>query len=351
MNELNIQIFLRSQPNALELLAQPPYNLSIKQDGNLVLFKYTLQSAPSNPITQEARGLVLDGANNWNIVCHPFHRFFNIDEACAAQVAQPFHVYSKEDGTLCLIYSYGGEWRFSTTGTINAMEGKFWPLLQKALASYGMDWKQFTGALTAGTTYMYELCTVENRVVVPYHGYHLFYLGERNANGTEVFAPDPRTECVRIYDFSTLEDVRNGASLLPPNEEGYVVRDDAFNRIKVKNPEYFLLHRMANNGLPDLWGADDLDELVSYFPEFLSDAEKIKAQKSQMEALADNFSTHCRTLFGEERKLYAEYVKSAPPALRDFLFKLYDNHDYTWRAHTQGFTSDKWKQMARALCS
>ena len=347
--ELEIQKFLRANENALEVLAEKPYSINIKQDGDLFLFKYGIESAPREPMVHEARGLILDKANNWNIICHPFHRFFNIDEVPAAEVSEPFHVYSKEDGTLSLIWYYNNEWHFSTSGTINAMESKFWPLLQKALASYGMDWRQFTAALHIGTTYMYELCTVENRIVVPYHGYHLFYLGERDANGIESFAPDPRTECVRVFDFSTLEDVRNGASLLPPTEEGYVVRDDDFNRIKVKNPEYFLLHRMANNGCPDLWAADDLDELVSYFPEFSSDAEKIKAQKSQMEALADNFAAHCRTLFNEERKLYAEYVNSTPPALRAFLFKLYDNHDYTWAAYTSTFTSDKWKQMARAL--
>ena len=347
--ELEIQKFLRASENAQDLLAQVPYCLTIRQENNLYLFKYTNDSDSFNPIVQEARGLILDKANNWNIVCHPFHRFFNIDQPEAAELNTPFHVYSKEDGTLCIFWYYNNEWHFSTNRTINAMESKFWPLLQKALAAYGMDWKQFTGALHKGTTYMYELCTVENQMTILYHGYHLFYLNERDSNGVESFVPDPRTECVRMFDFSSLEDVRNGASLLPPTEEGYVVRDDAFNRIKVKNPEYFLLHRMANNGCPDLWAADDLDELVSYFPEFSSDAEKIKQQKSQMEALADNFAAHCRTLFNEERKLYAEYVDSTPPALRAFLFKLYDNHDYTWAAYTSTFTSDKWKQMARSL--
>lgn len=58
------------------------------------------------------------------------------------------------------------------------------------------------------------------------------------------------------------------------NEEGYVVVDANWDRIKVKSPTYIAAHYMKNNGQVSLKGllqyyrAGDLDEFVTYAPEY-----------------------------------------------------------------------------------
>lgn len=53
--------FIKNEPNWKEILAAAPYCLTIREDDDLVLFKYSqLKSDFYNPIVKEARGLILE---------------------------------------------------------------------------------------------------------------------------------------------------------------------------------------------------------------------------------------------------------------------------------------------------
>lgn len=87
--ELEIQKFLRNTPNGIvELEAR--YAIKAKRHGeynNLVLFKYNQIDSPFHEeIVQEARGIILDEANNWNVVCYTFKKFWNVFEPLAAKI-------------------------------------------------------------------------------------------------------------------------------------------------------------------------------------------------------------------------------------------------------------------------
>jgi hypothetical protein len=68
---------------------------------------------------------------------------------------------------------------------------------------------------------------------------------------------------------------------MPWNEEGYVVVDKNFNRVKIKSPAYLMVHRMANNGnmstrrAIDVYMAGECDEILAYFPEYKSAFDEI----------------------------------------------------------------------------
>lgn len=67
MFELELERFIQSHANWRELLQQPPYNITIKDDGKYTLLKYNqITSDFSNQIVRECRGIILcDGA----VVC------------------------------------------------------------------------------------------------------------------------------------------------------------------------------------------------------------------------------------------------------------------------------------------
>ena len=354
---LEVQKYLRSG-KPLVSLAGDPWNLIIREEGNLVLLKYNqINSDFNEPICRECRGLILD-KRTWQVVCLPFFKFFNYEEEYADKLDDSeLYVYQKIDGSLAKVWYYEGVWRLSTNGMIDASEVlfensiSFQSLFMRALTTYGLTWEEFVKPLDKNYTYMYELATQDNPVVVKYQGYHLFYLGQRNINTyQEEYTPDSRIENVKIYDFKTIDDIVANAKELPPTEEGYVVRDKNFNRVKIKSPTYFLLHRAAANGKPDLVRyvlENDYEEFLVYFPEYRPKIEKIKAQFIKLAKMAKIYKDSMKIFYSKPRKEFATILfnKGVPKYLQTFIFKTYENHDLSWKEYTKEWDIIQWKSL------
>lgn len=57
------------------------------------------------PIVQECRGLILDEAEGWRVVCMPYKKFFNFGEDCCADIDwSTAKVQEKLDGSLISLY-------------------------------------------------------------------------------------------------------------------------------------------------------------------------------------------------------------------------------------------------------
>src|ERR1017187_5709493 len=186
--ELQIQKFLRNTPNALQAL-KLQFSIDWKRHSeypNLMLFKYSqISSNFAEPIVQEARGIILDESNNWNVVCYTFSKFFNYSEALAAKIDwSSAVVQEKADGSLCQLFYYDNRWNVATSGTPDASGqvndfGKtfrelFWETWNKQgadVAHLGRDW-----------SYAFELTGPLNRVVVDHKEAKLHLLGGRNIN-------------------------------------------------------------------------------------------------------------------------------------------------------------------------
>jgi hypothetical protein len=89
---------------------------------NLVQLKYSQIGSPMHePIVQECRGLVLDEAERWRVVCRAYDKFFNIGEPNATEIDWPAaRVYEKLDGSLMTLYRYGGAWHVASSGVPDA---------------------------------------------------------------------------------------------------------------------------------------------------------------------------------------------------------------------------------------
>lgn len=292
LNELTggmlIQQFLRSGHTLDELHCM--YNIIHNRHSvypNLVHLKYNQILSPfSEPIVRECRGLILDQSDNYNVICRPFDKFFNHNEPnCASIDWNTAYVLEKCDGSLCTIYYYDGHWNVSTTGTADACgsvggnDMTFSKLFWDTFNSLGMK----TDGLDIRTCFMFELMTSHNRVVVQHTKPRIVLIGARNLDtgaevdyiGLQQCSRSINCELVRRFPLSDKDEILSTFDNINPCEqEGYVVVDAEFNRIKIKHPRYIVLHHMKDSCsrkyIIDIVRRNESAEVLSYFPEFRS---------------------------------------------------------------------------------
>lgn len=308
-NKLRIQWFIEQNPNWEEILKEKPYCFNITRDRmferNLIMFKYNqIESDFSIPLVRECRGLILD-EDTLEKVSVPFFKFFNAGEPNCADIDwKDCWVGSKKDGSLVKIVRIGNRLLISTNGTIDAFKAtladqlgcnakSFGELVAEALKTDNLMTDTFLDLLEEGKTYMFELTSPYNRVVVSWPETRLYFLGVRdNETLKETYFSDHRLSGVfktpEVYPLRSLDECIKAASVLDCNQEGYVVCDKNFNRVKVKSPLYVSLHHMANNhvmtyerGL-DIVKRNEIDEVVAYFPEFKDGLERIRSDYQNM---------------------------------------------------------------------
>jgi len=348
---LKIQSFLRDE-GSLSDLKSDPYNLKINTDDKKrrVVFNYNqIKSNMSNPIVQEARGLILDMKNDWKIISFPFKKFFNAGEPQAVDIDwSTARVWEKLDGSCSVLYNFENEWIMHTLGTVegegdvhtdelssDGFSGTFNDLFFKTWDKvYG---REMLKNLNKDFIYIFELMSPYNVVVKNHKESKLVLLGVRNKNTLEEY--DVRNfkdkfEIPNFYDFSnpSIENLEESLKDFQPDEEGYVVCDNEFNRIKLKNPDYVMRHKMRDNILNRKYGVLEVildekeDDFISTFPELedtiLEVKESLKEFISFLEEsyeIAGGSKTDPND--DEERKEFALNVKNdLPEEYRAYMF-------------------------------
>jgi hypothetical protein len=242
-----------------------------------------IEAKESDPLAQECRGLILAAKNGrqfsfskeeflntipgpTQIISFPFKRFFNFGQGAAFPIdlSKEIFIQEKLDGTQCSIYydPFTYEWCCSTRSVpdadlpINDSELTFRLLFEKALLdSHNISFNEFTSLLNATNTYMFELTTPYNRIVVDYPISSITLLAVRSLNSLKEL--DPANEEIvkkwnipipEIYSLKNIKQIIDWVgSRNPSKHEGVVIRDSNFNRIKVKNPGYVILGRAKDN--------------------------------------------------------------------------------------------------------
>lgn len=356
MNKLAVVEYLRAG-GTLESLKKKPYCLKIQERGNLVLLKYNqIDSEFNEPICRECRGLILE-KGTWIPVCFPFTKFFNINEPFADTVNGKLYIYQKIDGLLAKVWHYRGHWYLSSNGGLDAREVtvnnniNFYDLFIKALTTYNLTWDSFVAALDTNYTYMFELATQDSQVIIPYEGYHIFYLGQRNINTyIEEYKPMQIVENVKTYSFSNIDEILVASKDLPNDEEGYVVRDSQWHRVKVKNPTYFMLRHLVANGKPDFlkyYLDNNTDELLAYFPQYQKNIEELKMAFTVLKFAANRYHEVLSEYYGRDRHTFSAAIKkkNIPSFMQPYLFLTYTDNDLTWEQYTSDFGYNEWKRI------
>lgn len=306
--ELLVQAYLRAGGTFVDLLTE--HGVKAKPYNGKVTFVYDqLAARDDDPLACQCRGLVLRD-QTWEVVAHPFNRFFNHGQAAAASIDwSTARFEEKLDGTLILIYwdDRANRWHCATRsmaeahGDINGV-GTFAELADRCVretvegAPSLHDWLEGVGAHRR-VTYMFELTGPYNTIVCRYEKLGLTLLGARDLDtGLEL---EPEKLCadfgfngIRTWHFDNINHLVEVIREWDPREfEGVVVKDSAFNRIKVKSPKYLAVAH-AGESIGSSWrsaceavasgAADDITDMLPPLAQ-----ERVTAVR---EALANAFS-------------------------------------------------------------
>lgn len=362
MYKIELQDFILEHDNWEELLVADPYNLKISRDNGYIMFKYNqIFSDFSIPLVREARGIIFE-ESTWECVCRAFDKFGNYGEGYVSDLDwdNGVSVQEKVDGSLIKIWNHNHKWHISTNGNIDAFNTNtsdliyptFGLLFERALKEYNYDnFEDFCKTLDPLLTYMFELATEKNRVVIPYEGYHIYFLGARDMptmREVNIRHWFDDVELPKLYDMSTLEDVTKAASELPWDEEGYVVVDKNFNRCKIKSPKYVIAHFARNNNvittkrLIQIVLSNEIEEFCIYCEDYKDKIHDIADKIEHIKGLTTFEATKYKNV--TSKKELSKQIKYLPGYIQGFVFMNFDQ-DISWEYYTRNWSLDKWERI------
>ena len=267
--------------------------------GNLVLLKYGIDAAFMNPMVRECRGIVLDESDGWRVVSRAFDKFGNDGEGYVPEIDwSTARVQEKLDGSLCVLFHYADAWHVATSGSPDA-SGQVRQAGVRGPEAYAVEtfadyfWSTFKaegGRLPAPSDlcFAFELMGPLNRIVVVHDRPWLRLLAVRSRVTGEQFWPEEWADvvgilAVRSFPLTTPAQIRASFEHISPvSQEGYVVVDGAFNRVKIKHPGYIALHHakdgMGPRAFVEIARTGEVGEVLVAFPEFRPLIEDAKAR-------------------------------------------------------------------------
>lgn len=308
---LKVQRFLRKlskgKPELAEFALQKleeKYAIKVVRHPSekLVILNYNqVQSQKGKEIVGNCRGLTLH-SETFDIVAKSFDRFYNFSE-CPMITRRfdwsSFTTQTKEDGSLMIMYFYEDKIRANTRGSF----------ADGAVNETGITWKELFWScvpkekaenLTKSYSYVFELCSLHNKVIRVYPKPTPFLLAVfDNVSGEEL--EDEKVDEISNYlgvlrpERHTFHSVDDILSCLEKEEdcsfEGFVVKDKNGLRLKIKNEDYVRLHHLKGNNTfsPSklvpiiLKNRDAGDELESYFDVIKEYRKKIEEAYADLE--------------------------------------------------------------------
>ncbi len=359
MKDLALQTHLKTK--GLEAL-QTAFGVKVRRHSvleNLACFKYSQYESPMDEIVvQQCRGIILDEANDWAVVSYPYNKFFNYGETNAAAIDWgSASVQDKLDGSLMTLYFYGEQWRVQSSGTPDA-SGEVSGYKMTFAELFWDTWKQLSYILPHGYEdycFMFELETPYNRIVVQHSEHSLLLHGVRNIKtfveeSPQTWADKIGWKSVNSYPFGTIEAlVAHAEQLDPLQQEGFIVCDADFNRIKLKSSEYVKLSHMKDGSsyrkLLSVVVNNESAEFLAYFQELQSLFDEISEKYSKLVTLLEREYDKYKAIEGQ--KDFAMTVKDFPYS--GVLFALRAGKASSVRDYMAGLPVTKVEQYLEAL--
>jgi len=256
-------------------------------------------------VTLACRGLVMDDMGR--IIARPFRKFFNIEENKHTSTSE-FNVYEKMDGSLIIIFWYGGGWVIASRGSFTS---------DQAIDASQIFFNKLNHNFSIGITYLFEFTAPWNRIVVDYGEVEkLTLLGAiRTETGEEAswevlkkIGDGAHCDVVKKYDGVT--DFNKLKELNTPNHEGFVVHFSNGDRCKIKFEDYVTLHKIITNiSSYDIWenlkSFGKLDEsLLTKVPDEFY--EWVRKKESDLKIEYTKIEDEYKWIFNEIRNIYFE---------------------------------------------
>lgn len=297
---MNISSFIRENIDWRDKLKQKPYSLSChtsQKYPNLFLLKYgQFESDFHNVVVKECRGIILHIDETSIIpVCVPFYKFGNYGEDYNDLIDwNTAQVQEKVDGSIMKLWFYHqmNKWIISTNGTVDAFECNL-PYPSENIRTFGdafmraielQNLEEFANRydLDRNKTYIFELTGKYNKVIIDYP-VEIHQIGVRNNLTLMEEICNLPIKKPKTYKFSSLEDTIKFARTLSGDEEGFVVVDGNWHRIKIKGTAYVKLHHTKNTAMTpknilSLILNNEYIEYQIYFPEMTPSFVKMKSR-------------------------------------------------------------------------
>ena len=316
-------------------------SIKVKIENNLAIFSYDINADFSDPIVQEARGIIID-INTLEVVCWPFRKFGNYNEYYADKIDwSTARVQEKIDGSIIKLWYYNNRWNWSTNNTIyaenalanNVTNHTFLDLIYRAVNYNNINFDE----LNRNYTYIFELVSPENQIVIRYNEYKLYHLGTRNNKTGEELFNNINIERPKEYNIKTFTECLNAVSKFNTDgnilHEGFVVVDNGWNRIKVKSLQYITTHHIISNSLSKkamiklLITNEDISFIDNKYPQYKVYFSYYKFKLDELLYNIDKFILYTRQLYEEyshDRKAVALIIKDNKYA--SFGFKSLNNN-------------------------
>jgi T4 RnlA family RNA ligase len=257
------------------------FGVGVKIEKDTYLMKYDMICAKwLEPLVRECRGTILRKGATWEICSRPWRKFFNCQEGHSGihtnelfskwiESMDPY-LMQKVDGTAIQVWYDKGHkrWTASTLGTITPSKvgdyaftfaDLFWKVMGDGaqVFAHAEDYQNFT--------FMFELCTVYNRILTKYPTDRIFILSVRNNQTGEywsiadldaaaaafgVFMPARYTfKELGLTDLEStgkfIEDAAKDNDKYGEYSEGFVGYVNGVPIAKFKNNTYLSLHHLS----------------------------------------------------------------------------------------------------------
>ena len=338
-NSVLCNFIIENPSNWRELIENK--NIHIEDEDGLTIFNYNMIDCDfSDPVVQESRGIILDVSDvtNPTVVAWPFRKFGNYSESYADTIDwTSARIQEKVDGSI-IKYWYDkrkNEWRFSTNGKIVPLDN-FMSLLNEAKMTSMLK----EDRLDKDCTYIFELISPRNQIVIKYNQTTLVHLGVRNnltgeeSKAGEIGVATPKEYHIDDMNLDACVELAQSLNKVEGivDHEGFVVVDKNWHRIKVKSPEYLLLHKQIGNrtfakkDCLDLifFKAEQVENFVKSFSLFAPMVRYYQYQQELYYNELDTLNAYVDALAKEycnDRKAIALSIQTVPSEKRWVLFE------------------------------
>lgn len=388
-----------------ELELEHGVNHRLSTDRTKFILNYNQVTAKSDdPIANQCRGLVLrckhplktiatvyEIVGATNVVARPMDRFFNADDPAAAPINwETARIQHKLDGTCCMLYYdfVKEQWCVATRSvpeadvcfgdvpsplkentfynlfmysaqktlmelalpTSEIIEGPYYGSMLEAWTSAPSMTQNWLSSLDKSFTYIFELTTPINRVVVKYNDYRTTLLCARHT-ATGIYCHRDRLDeigmpVVEEWPLKTLQNIEDFLLHSNPTEiEGAVVVDSNNHRVKVKSKAWVLASRAKDavtmskrNALEAIINGQIDDVLPLLDPHVSEYLRGLQQRTGEYLQLIDSLFQQCR--FAADRKTFALSVKATGHWQTPF-FNLYSGKWTNTSEWLQSLSRDK----------
>lgn len=368
---------IKTDKNWKKFLKQEPRFVDVKQcpwkdeEGNvkypnLYMLSYNgILSDFNDQYVRLCRGCIVsvEDKEHPQMICAPFTKFGNYGQSFCPEIDWASAlVEQKVDGILIKLFYYDNKWHWITnngwntnlpwkemikipskyteieTDTCNTIQD----LIDYCLTKNNATLSEFA----PDYTYMFELISPKLRILVDNLKTDLIYLGCRNIynyneyplNIAKVMIPGiKKFNTVKYFNLHNIDEVLQLCnSYKGDTDEGVVVVDDKFNRVKIKCEDYIRLkgyRNMFDTTEEQIWKGmreGTIDDALQVFPELNERIQEIQKNVIKYKHILEEYGKIGKTEFNNilvlndektARRLYAAWVNDN---YKDYQFALFE---------------------------